>query len=85
MLTRDRFDAKTAGRIGLVTEVVETGDAEKRALDIAATIAAVQPEAAQQTKRILVKPQRAGMATLAVGQAIPRLFDSWQSNWAADR
>lgn len=61
----ERVSAETALRIGLVTEVVETGQLWDRAHAIAATIAAKPPTATQGTVKAiwesLDKPYRAAM------------------------
>jgi enoyl-CoA hydratase/carnithine racemase len=49
LLTGDSFDAATAYRIGIVTEVVRVGSEKDRALEIANKIAAQAPLAVQAT------------------------------------
>jgi enoyl-CoA hydratase len=53
ILTGDRFSAQEAERMGLVTEVVETGAALSRATEFAERLASLRPEAVQATKRTL--------------------------------
>jgi enoyl-CoA hydratase/carnithine racemase len=52
-LTGRRFDASTAGRIGLVQEVVAPAELDDRALALAAEIAANAPIAVQSIKRTI--------------------------------
>jgi enoyl-CoA hydratase len=49
LLTGDKFDAQTALRLGLVTEVVATGQQFDRALELAEKIASQAPLAVQAT------------------------------------
>lgn len=51
MLLGRRFDAQEAQTLGLVTEVVASGQALERALEIAQELAALPPLAAQTAKR----------------------------------
>jgi enoyl-CoA hydratase len=68
LLTGDRVGAQDALRLGLVAEVV-TGDATKRALELAVRIAAQPPLAARAVKEAI----RSGLETsLSVGFGIER-------------
>jgi enoyl-CoA hydratase len=49
LLTGDPLDAERAYELGLVTELVEPGDAQERALELAARVAARSPVAVQAT------------------------------------
>jgi enoyl-CoA hydratase/carnithine racemase len=51
MLLRERFDAEEAFRLGLLTEVVEEGEALARALELAERIAALPPLAVSVAKQ----------------------------------
>ena len=53
LLTGDWIDAEEAERIGLVTEVVDTGASLERAAAYAAHLAALRPEALWLTKRAI--------------------------------
>ena len=53
ILTGEQFTAEEAERMGLVTEVVDTGGALTRATELAERLASLRPEAVQATKRIL--------------------------------
>jgi enoyl-CoA hydratase len=53
ILTGERFTAEEAERMGLVTEVVDTGASLERATQFAERLASLRPEAVQATKRIL--------------------------------
>lgn len=58
LLTGEKLPAVEAERIGLVTEVVETGRSERRAMEYGATLAAMRPEAVRQTKHALNESMR---------------------------
>jgi enoyl-CoA hydratase/carnithine racemase len=64
MLTGEMFSAAEADRMGLVSEVVPDADVMKRALEVAATIAAMPPLAVAQLKEVLLL---GADAPLAVG------------------
>jgi enoyl-CoA hydratase/carnithine racemase len=51
MLLRERFDAEDALRLGLLTELVEEGNALSRALELAERIAVLPPLAVSVTKQ----------------------------------
>jgi enoyl-CoA hydratase/carnithine racemase len=51
MLVRERFDAPEALRLGVVTEVVDAGKAQTRAMEIATALAALPPLAVEVVKR----------------------------------
>lgn len=53
LLTGDPFDAETAAQIGLVTEVVDTGQALSRATEYASKFAAMPGGGVEGTKRAL--------------------------------
>jgi enoyl-CoA hydratase/carnithine racemase len=53
ILTGEKLTAEEAERIGLITEVVDTGESLKRATEIAERLASLRPEAVQATKRLL--------------------------------
>ena len=53
LLTGDPFDAEEAARMGLVNEVVETGQSLARAQEFATRLASLRPESLQATKRAL--------------------------------
>jgi enoyl-CoA hydratase/carnithine racemase len=53
ILCNERIDAATAGKIGLVEEVVETGTALERALALAAQAAQQSPSAVARCKRLI--------------------------------
>jgi enoyl-CoA hydratase len=53
ILTGEKLSAEEAERIGLITEVVETGESLQRATEIAERLASLHPEAVQATKRLL--------------------------------
>ena len=53
ILTGEKLSAEEAERIGLITEVVETGESLRRATEIAERLASLRPEAVQATKRLL--------------------------------
>ncbi len=53
LLTGDGFSAEEAERMGLVSEVVPTGQSLARAKALAAQLAALRPESLQATKRSL--------------------------------
>jgi enoyl-CoA hydratase len=53
LLTGDSLDAEQAASIGLVTEVVDTGQSLARATEYAERIAALRPSGVQGTKRAL--------------------------------
>lgn len=53
LLTGDAFSAEEAERIGLVTEVVGTGESLARARQLAGQLASLRPESLQATKRSL--------------------------------
>jgi len=53
LLTGDWLDADEAERIGLVTEVVDTGVSLRRATEYAEHLAALRPEALWLTKRAI--------------------------------
>jgi enoyl-CoA hydratase/carnithine racemase len=53
ILTGEQLTAEEAERIGLITEVVDTGESLKRAAEIAERLASLRPEAVQATKRLL--------------------------------
>ena len=55
LMLADEVDAATAGRIGLVDEVVPGGAALERALELAARFAAVAPVAMAMTKHALAR------------------------------
>ena len=65
MLTGDRFDAAEALRIGLVQEVVPTGQQLHRAVQIAETIARQAPLGVSTTLRSAQLAQREGEAAAA--------------------
>jgi enoyl-CoA hydratase/carnithine racemase len=70
MLLRRRFDAHEAKALGLVTEVVPTGQALERALEVAHELAALPPLAAQTAKQAAdVMPE----ASREAGMLIERL------------
>ncbi|GIU99913.1 MAG: enoyl-CoA hydratase [Actinomycetota bacterium] len=50
LLLRDRFDAREAERIGLVTAVVRAGEVESRAVEMARRLAELPPLAVRVTK-----------------------------------
>jgi enoyl-CoA hydratase/carnithine racemase len=62
LLLCDWLDAPTAQASGLVTEVVDSGQVEQRALATAATVAAMPPESLLSAKRLLVKGRRDDVA-----------------------
>ncbi len=53
ILTGEKLSAEEAERIGLITEVVDTGESLRRATEIAERLASLRPEAVQATKRLL--------------------------------
>jgi len=53
ILTNERVDAPTALRIGLVEQVVAKGAALKTALEVAARVAALSPEAVTSSKALI--------------------------------
>ena len=53
ILLGERFDARRALELGLVTEVVEPGRAEPRALELGAKLAALPPLAVEVAKRAI--------------------------------
>jgi enoyl-CoA hydratase/carnithine racemase len=53
ILTGEKLSAEEAERIGLITEVVDTGESLRRATEIAERLACLRPEAVQATKRLL--------------------------------
>jgi enoyl-CoA hydratase/carnithine racemase len=53
ILTGEKLSAEEAERIGLITEVVDTGESLRRATEIAKRLASLRPEAVQATKRLL--------------------------------
>lgn len=61
ILTGEQIGAEEAERIGLVTEVVDTGMALTRAREYAAKFAAMRPETLQATKRTLNQWMRMGL------------------------
>jgi enoyl-CoA hydratase/carnithine racemase len=66
ILLRDRFDAREALRVGVVTEVVETGQALVRSLELAETLAALPPVAVRVAKQAIdasaAAPREAALA-----------------------
>ena len=62
ILTGESIGAEEAERIGLVTEVVDTGRALARAREYAAKFAAMRPETLQATKRSLNQWMRMGLS-----------------------
>ena len=53
LLTGDAITAEEAERIGLISEVVDTGGSKDRARELAAQIAALDPTGVQKSKRAL--------------------------------
>jgi enoyl-CoA hydratase len=53
MMTSQWFDAETADKMGLITEVVESGTSKARAADLARELAGFRPETLYLTKRYL--------------------------------
>jgi enoyl-CoA hydratase/carnithine racemase len=53
ILTGETLTAEEAERLGLITEVVDTGASLARATEIALRLASMRPEAVQATKRLL--------------------------------
>ena len=64
LLTGDTFDAEEAERIGIVTEVVDTGCALARATVYARRLASLRPDTVQATKRTLNQWLRLGVGTV---------------------
>jgi len=62
LLTGDEFSAKTAGRLGFVQEIVEKGQAEARAIELAQNIARQAPLAVQATRTNSAIYEREGPA-----------------------
>jgi enoyl-CoA hydratase len=58
LLLGEAISAVEAERIGLVTEVVDSGAAEARALEYAEALAALEPDAVRCTKRALNRSLR---------------------------
>jgi enoyl-CoA hydratase/carnithine racemase len=73
VLTAEPLPADEAGRIGLVTEVVDDGGAECRAMEFAATLASLRPEAVRHTKRALNEIFSSRMIAYDIAQAEARL------------
>lgn len=60
-LLHEIYDAPTAERLGLVTEVVSDADLEARALALCETLAAKAPLAVRLTKMMMLKAMEAGL------------------------
>jgi enoyl-CoA hydratase/carnithine racemase len=78
VLLGERVDAATAARIGLVDEVVETGTARARALELAAQVARQSPTSVQACKRLLQAARHGtpAQALVAEREAFVDLFDT---------
>ncbi|MFN7086695.1 MAG: enoyl-CoA hydratase-related protein [Burkholderiales bacterium] len=63
ILTGDLFGAKEAFAMGLVSEIVSDAEVEKRALEMAAQIAALPPLAIQQAKEAVLRGMDAALDT----------------------
>jgi enoyl-CoA hydratase len=63
LLTGEKIAATEAERIGLVTEVVDRGASEGRALEYGAMLAAMRPEAVRQTKHALNETLRSDLTS----------------------
>jgi enoyl-CoA hydratase/carnithine racemase len=78
VLLGEKVDAATAARIGLVDEVVESGEAVARALALAEAVARQSPSAVRACKRLL-QAARGGspaQALVAEREAFVDLFDT---------
>ncbi len=77
-LTGELFTAKEAFDMGLVSEVVPDGEAEKRAIEMATHIATLPPLSVQQTKEVILAGQDVNLDTALrlETKAIQLLFSS---------
>ncbi len=69
-LLGDRFDGRRAAELGVITELVDAGHAEERALELAARLAGLPPLAVAVTKRAI---DVMAESSRAAGLAIERL------------
>lgn len=78
LLTGELFSAKEAFDMGLVSEVVPDGQAEKRAVEMATHIASLPPLSIQQTKECILAGQDVNLDTALrlETKAIQLLFSS---------
>ena len=80
VLTGEWIDALEAERIGLVSEVVETGSSLDRATEYATTLAALRPETLQLTKRAFNRFLRQGLLDV-FDEAVALEFLAWPDRY----
>jgi len=83
LLVGDTLSADEAQRIGLISEVVDTGSSKSRACEIATTLARLEPTGVQMTKRALNEWVRASWGPIfkhAMGLEFVHFPDSYERN-----
>jgi enoyl-CoA hydratase/carnithine racemase len=88
ILTGDQITAEEAERVGLITEVVDTGQSLARGTEYAEKMAALRPQSLQATKRSLNQWMRmAGAPVFDIGLAMEFMLfpDDFKSRVQANR